>query len=172
MFHDRLRQLPADVLQEIHHTVGDWIRDHLPAAAAKDEPYALLLLDDLLDRLLIAGAAVTESGVGDAFQGGHRISRSRRTYAHAINALVGKSTEALASILNARKLLKDAGLPEEFSTRFERLLASPGEGSDHAVSCLAIRLPWLSHIAPDWARARLLPLFAIDHPAAELRIPG
>jgi hypothetical protein len=58
-------------------------------------------------------------------------------------------------------------LPEEFSTRFERLLASPGEGSDHAVSCLAIRLSWLSHIAPDWAEARLLPLFAINHPAAE-----
>jgi hypothetical protein len=35
------------------------------------------------------------------------------------------------------------------------------------VSCLAIRLSWLSHIAPDWARARLLPLFATDHPAAE-----
>lgn len=167
LFHDRLRQLPAEVLQSLYHTVGDWIRDKLPAVAKQDEPYALSLLDDLLDRLLIAGVAVTQSGIGDTFEGGHRVPRSRRTYAHAINALVGKATEALASMLNARALPKDAGLPQEFSTRFDRLLASPGEGSDHAVSCLAIRLPWLTYIAPDWAKARLLPLFAVDHPAAE-----
>jgi len=81
--------------------------------------------------------------------------------------LVGKTTEALAAILNARKLPEHAGLPQEFSTRFDRVVASPGEGSDHAVACLAIRLPWLNYIAPDWAKARLLPLFAADHPAAE-----
>jgi hypothetical protein len=167
LFHDRLRQLPGEVLQNVHHSVGDWIRGKLPAVAEQDERHALSLLDDLLNRLLIAGVAVTESGIGDTFEGGHRVPRSRRTYAHAINAWIGKATEALASILNARKLSKDAGLPEEFSTRIERLLASPGEGSDHAVSCLAIRLPWLNYIAPDWAKARLLPLFAADHPAAE-----
>lgn len=133
----------------------------------QDETYALSLLDDLLGLLLIGGVAVTESGMGNTFEGGHRVTRSRRTYAHAINALVGKATEALASILNARKLPKDAGLPEAFSTRFDRLLASPGEGSDHAVACLAIRLSWLTYIAPDWAKARLLPLFAADHQAAE-----
>lgn len=166
-FHNRLRQLPAEILEGIHHAVGDWIRDKLPAFAERDEPYALSLLDDLIDRLLIAGAAVTESGIGNTFEDGQHVPRSRRTYAHAINSLVGKTTEAIASILNARKLPKDAGLPQEFSTRFERLLASPGEGSDHAVSCLAIRLPWFNYIAPDWAKARLLPLFAVDHPAAE-----
>jgi hypothetical protein len=167
LFHDRLRQLPAEVLQSLHHTIGDWIRDKLPAVAQQDESYALSLLDDLLNRLLIAGLAVTESSIGDTFKAGQRVPRSRRTYAHAINALVGKTTEALAAILNARKLPKDAGLPQEFSTRFERLLASAGEGSDHAVACLAIRLPWLTYIAPDWAKARLLPLCAVDHPAAE-----
>lgn len=167
MFHDRLRQLPPEVLRNIHHSVGDFISDKLPAVAERDEPYALSLLDDLLNRLLTGGGAVTESGIGNTFEGGHRVTRSRRTYAHAFSAVVGKTTEALASILNARKLPKDAGLPAEFSTRFDRLLASPGEGSDHAVACLAIRLPWLNYIAPDWAKARLLPLFAADHQAAE-----
>lgn len=167
MFHVRLRQLPAEFLQNIHHVIGDFISDKLPAIAERDEPYALSLLDDLLDRLLKGGREVNESGIGDTLEGGHRVTRSRRTYAHAINGLVGKTTEGLAAILDARKLPEHAGLPEEFSTRFDRLLASPGEGSDHAVSCLAIRLPWLNYIAPDWVKARLLPLFAADHQAAE-----
>lgn len=137
------------------------------AVAERDEPYALSLLDDLLDRLLKGAGEVSESSIGDTFEAGYRVSRSRRTSAHAINALVGKAIEALATILNARKLPKDAELPEEFSARFDRLLASPGDGSDHAVSCLAVRLPWLNYIAPDWAKARLLPLFAAGHQAAE-----
>ena len=167
MFHDRLRQLPPEVLRNIHHSVGDFISDKLPAVAERDEPYALSLLDDLLDRLLKGGEEINESSIGDTFEGGHRVTRSRRTYAHAFNGLVGKTTKALATILNAKKLTEHAGLPEEFSTRFDRLLASSGEGSDHAVSCLAIRLSWLNYIAPDWAKARLLPLFAVNHQAAE-----
>ncbi len=167
MFHDRLRQLPAEVLQNIHHSVGDWIRDKLPAVAQQDEPYALSLLDDLLDRLLGGGGSVTESGLGDTFEGGHRVIRSRRTYAHAINALAGKATEALTSMLNARKLSEGHELPEAFSTRFERLLASAGEGSDHAVAILTRDLRWLNYIAPKWAKVRLLPLFSPDHQAAE-----
>jgi hypothetical protein len=166
-FHDLFRQLPAEILQNLHHSVGDWIRDKLPSLAGEDEPYALSILDDLLDRLLSGGDAVTDSDIGDSFQGGQRVVQSRRTYSHAFNSLVGKTVDGLASILDARKLLKGSGLPEAFSTRFERLLASQGDGSDHAISSLAIRLSWLNYLAPDWTSSRLLPLFATGHQAAE-----
>ncbi len=58
-------------------------------------------------------------------------------------------------------------MPEEFSTRLERLLAAPGEGSDHAVCLLTQQLGWLNYIVPKWVESRMLPWFSPDHPAAE-----
>ncbi|MEM7366770.1 MAG: hypothetical protein AAF525_22365, partial [Pseudomonadota bacterium] len=166
-FCERLRRLPGEVITANAHVVSSWMRDKLPAIATYDEPFALMVFDDLLNRLIAGGAQTTESGIGDTSIGGRTVERSRRTVDHAINAPIGHATEALISILSARNLSEGHGIPQEFATRLERLLAAPGEGTDHTVCLLAQQLPWLHYIAPDWVAARMLPWFALGHPASE-----
>ena len=58
-------------------------------------------------------------------------------------------------------------MPEEFASRFQRLLAAPGEGSDHAVCLLTRRLAWLNDIAPEWVTTHMLPWFSLGHSDSE-----
>ena len=167
LFCERLRRLPANVVHDNVHTISRWMKEKLPAIAADDEARALAVFDDLLARLLSGRPEVTDSGIGETSVGGHVIERSRRTIDHAINAPMGHATEALISILDARQLPKDHGMPEEFASRFQRLLDAPGEGSDHAVCLLTQQLAWLNDIAPEWVMTHMLPRFSLDHSDSE-----
>ena len=167
LFCERLRQLPANVVHENVHTISRWMEEKLPAIAAIDEAQAFAVFDDLLARLLSGGPEIADSGIGKISQGGRVIQRSRRTIDHAINAPVGRATGALISILYARQLPKDHGMPKEFACRFQRLLAAPGEGSDHAVCLLTQQLTWLNDIAPEWVTTHMLPWFSLDHSDSE-----
>ncbi len=99
--------------------------------------------------------------------GGVFVERSRRTLDHAINGPIGNATEGLRKVLVKAKPFQGAGLPEEFTTRMERLLASPGEGTDHAVCILCQHTSWLEYIDPTWTATRVLPWFNLVHPASE-----
>ncbi|MEO1775650.1 MAG: hypothetical protein AAFS07_11935 [Pseudomonadota bacterium] len=167
LFCERMRRLPVEVISANAHTVSSWIKARLPVIAGDDEAFALEVFDDLIDGLVAAGPEANKSGRGETSVGGRIIERSRRTIDHAINAPIGHSTEALISILNARGLPQGHGMPDEFATRFERLLAAPGEGPDHAITILTRQLRWLHHIAPDWVMGRTVPWFALNHPASE-----
>lgn len=166
-FHERLKQLPARIIQDLRHYVGPWMRDKLPAVAAVNETYALSIFDAMVDGLLAGGAGVAESAMGEVTVGGEPVSTSRRTLDHAINGPLGHATEAWITILDARKLPPGSELPIEFSSGIERLLAAPGEGSDHALTILGRQLNWLNAIVPMWVADRLLPTLAPNNPVAE-----
>ena len=71
-------------------------------------------------------------------------------------------SEALFEILNDQNLGARTGIPREFCERLELVLAAPGEGADHAICEITIRLRWLFYLDPNWVKSRLIPWFSIE----------
>ncbi len=167
LLQERMCRLPDDVISEIGWAIGDWLRDEFPKLYENDPDYSFKIYDSLVAGLMSVGADAMESGLGETFIGGEQIQKSRRTINHAINAPMGKATEGLLSVLGKGEIVQNAGLPTEFTSRVERLLATPGEGSDHAVCVLSQRVNWLNYIDPTWVTKRMMTWFNLEHPASE-----
>ena len=163
LFYERMRRLPHEAIVQVRHEVGRWLEGPWVLLMEENESYALELFDDLVSGLLSGGEQGTVSGLGDSYIGGRSIEKSRRTLDHAINGPIGSATRALLSALAEREPAQGEGIPSEFSSRFTRLLAAPGEGSDHATCILAERANWLDYIAPDWTDQTIVPWFGIGH---------
>ena len=167
LFYERLRRLPPDVIVQLRHEVGRWLRDSWGGVAKEHEDYALRLFDDLVSGLLSGGEKGTDSGTGSVFVGGVPVEKSRRTLDHAINGPIGSATRALLSALTKRELGQGDGIPQEYSSRLAGLLKAPGEGSDHATCLLAERINWLDYIAPDWVDEIMIPWLSMEHRQSE-----
>ena len=163
----RLLRLPNAVIVEMKYTFGTWLRDRFPTVYELSPSLAMDVFDHLVTGLVSQGATGTDSGRGTVSVGGVEVEQSRRTLDHAINGPIGEATEGLWRILVKTERLQGAGLPAEFTTRMERLLAAPGEGSDHAVCILCQHTSWLEYIDPAWTSTRVLPWFNLAHPASE-----
>lgn len=163
----RLAALPFETVCDMRYTLGDWLRDKLPTLLTRDRELAWRVYDHCISAWVSDDGESATSGMGETRVGGEVINQSRRTYGHAINGPIGEATEGITRSISDLKVKKDEGIPEEFKTRLERLLAAPGEGSDHCVSILSRDICWLHPIDPNWVSSRLFPLFAFDHPAAE-----
>ena len=167
VFLKRLQRLPHATIREIRHPVGRWIEQRFAGIFEVDQELAWETFDHLVDGLVSDNGNTTGSVISETRIGGEVVQSSRRTFGHAINSPLGMATEGLLNALNSPKFHLGSGLPELFSGRIERLLAVPGEGSDHAVSILTKQIKWLHAIDPKWVMGRLVPLFALEHPAAE-----
>ena len=163
----RMLQLPNAVIVEMHYTVGTWLRDRFPAVYDHSPAHAYDVFDHLVTGLVSQGPTGTDSGRGTVSVGGVVVEQSRRTLDHAINGPIRNATEGLWQVLTKTERIQGAGLPAEFTTRMERLLVSPGEGSDHAVCILCQHTSGLEHIDPAWTSTRVLPWFNLAHPASE-----
>lgn len=164
----RIARLPHSFLRDLRYTIGDWLRNKLPEYLELDRNLAWEVFDQCATALISdATGAATVSGIGETRIGGEIINPSRRTYGHAINGPIGELTEGVVKSLVNSKPEEGSFIPLEYKTRLERLMASPGEGSDHAVAILARDIPWYDFIDPDWTSSRLLPLLAFEHTAAE-----
>jgi hypothetical protein len=163
----RIARLPAETVSELRFYVPDWMKGNLPALAKLSLPETLKLWDAVIDALWKGGTETTKSGLGDVTIAGVPQNRSRRTYEHAINSPIGRMTETLFEMLGDQTFVEKAGLPIEFQSRLQRLLSSPGEGADHAILEMTVRLRWLHYVDPSWVTDRLVPLFSLDDPFAE-----
>lgn len=167
ILHERMRRLPPGLILEIRWTVADWLHNEFPKLAKTDEAFAYRVFDDLVEKLLSSGSQATESSIVTTRIGGEVVGSSRHTLGHSMNGPIGKATEGLIAQLASKKLQEGAGLPCNFKTRMECLLAAPGEGSDHATCLLARQIGWLNYIDPIWVSDRMLPWFNLEHPASE-----
>ena len=167
VFLHRVSRLPHAAMRDLSHSLGDWVRENFEKTYVADDETAWHLFDAIISGLVSDGGSAINSGRGERRIGGEVVGSSRRTYGHAINGPIGRTSEGLINALNSLKLGPNAGIPAAFKTRIERLLAAPAEGSDNAVAILTRQLRWLYHIDPDWVIERILPWFAHDHPAAE-----
>ena len=159
LFGARLARLSPKIVVELRDGMFEWLRKHLPKLAAQDQPRALSIFDELLEKLFTGEAEVEQSG--------ERQDRSRKTLNRAINAPIGKATELLLDLLNSQDPREESGVPPEIKSRLEHLFDAPGEGTDHAVCIVANRLRWLDYIDPEWVRTTIVPWFDLEHPASE-----
>lgn len=167
LFMHRLARLPHATMRDLSHPLGDWFRERFEAIYEDDHEIAWNIFDAVVSGLVSDEGAAINSGRGETRIGGEVVDNSRRTYGHAINSPLGQVTEGLISALNGLKLGENAGIPEEFKARIGRLLAAPGEGSDHVVAILVRQLRWLYYLDREWVMDRIMPWFAFDHSASE-----
>ena len=159
LFGARLARLPSETVVELRDDVFSWLQKHLPKLAAQDQPRALGIFDELLEKLFTGEAEVEQSG--------EHQDRSSKTLNHAINAPIGKATELLLNLLNSQDPREESSVPPEIKSRLERLFDAPSEDADHAVCIAANRLRWLDYIDPEWVRTTIAPWFDLEHPASE-----
>lgn len=167
LFVGRLAKLPSGTILSLKHELFSFVKSKFLSLFADRSEHAFILLDKLLDGLLRNGTDATESAIGEVSLAGKTIKRSRRTTDHAINSPTGKVAELLFTYLDSLNLGKGSGIPVSIKTRLERLFASPGEGSDHAVCVTTHRLRWLHYLDPEWVEQRVVPWFNLQHPASE-----
>lgn len=167
VFLHRLGRLPHETIRELPHPVGRWIKEKLLAAFEFDEALAWNTFDYLVSGLISEEGRATGSGIGDVHRGGRVIERSRRTFDHAINGPIGHALQGLLNTLGSMQLDQGLQIPEKFKSRFEDLIAAPGEGGDHAVAILTLHISWLYYLDPSWVKNRIMPWFNYDHDFSE-----
>lgn len=163
----RITRLPHETMRGLSHTLGDCVGTSMQPAYECDHQFAWQVFDAVVSGLLSDSGSAVNSLIGETRIDGEIVQSSRRTHGHAINGPIGKLTEGWVSALNSLKLQQSHGIPEEFKTRVERLLAAPGEGGDQAVAILTHNISWLYYLDPTWVVERVLPWFNFEHPAAE-----
>lgn len=167
VFLNRLSRLPEETIRELSHTVGRWIENKFVTAYKFDKDLAWKTFDHLVSGMNSEGGVATLSGIRQILVAGELVQKSRRTFSHASSGPIGEATQGLISALNSLKLDQSHGIPEEFKSRFERLIAAPGEGGDHVIAILTHQLSWLHYLDPEWVMNRIMPWFNFEHSAAE-----
>lgn len=139
----RLASLSPDALSTIAYPAAEWLQglgERLFGELAS-------VLDRLWDPLMAALPLRDDDRK-------HRVDSSWAN--DALNAPVGK----LASLLMKGPSTKDRalgqGFPEDWTRRYEQLLALPGDMRRHALVMLGFQINWLFAFAPDWTNANLL----------------
>lgn len=146
VFLNRLGNLPYEAIRELRFPVGRWLQDKLLSAVLFDPELAWHTFDNLVSGLISEDGVATRSAIEEVRTGGEVIERSRRTIDYAINSPIGHAMQGLHNTLDSLKLNQGEGIPEEFKSRIERLIAAPGEGGDHAIAILARQISWLFYL--------------------------
>lgn len=164
-----IQKLPDKLIKANASMISAWMDGNLPIIAAKDEALALEAFDAFLPKLECVSReeASPDYVQVTASSNGRLVEPSQRTSHFAIAGSYGLMAKTLMSMLATQDHHQGHGMPDEFSSRLNRLLEAEETRSDQAICVLAQQLVWLHGIAPDWARAKLVPCFSLDHPKAE-----
>lgn len=167
VFLNRLCRLPHVTIRELRHSVGQWLEEKLLLTYEFNEHLAWSVFDHLVLGLVSEGGIATVSGIGEARRNGEVVVQSRRTFNYAINSPVGSAMQGLHKTLASLKLEKTIGIPDDFKLRIEQLIASAGEGGDHAIIMTTRNIHWLNYLDPKWVSERVMPWFDFDQNLAE-----
>ncbi|MFD3266425.1 hypothetical protein [Phenylobacterium ferrooxidans] len=128
-------------------SVSSWMvrRAGLPAVAPEDR---IALWDRLLD-VLVADPREDDGGTDRA--------------SDILNRAPGHLARLLVHEIGQLGVDDGVGVPIAFKQRLDRLVDLAGARGAIAVAALGRTLPMLHRLDPDWAEARLVPFFAIDH---------
>ena len=165
IFLHRLCRLPYESIRKLRSEVGRWIEHKFLLAFEFDKVLAWNIFDHLVSGLISEDGVATRSGMGEIQIGGEVIEHSQRTIEYA--GPVGNAVRGLYRALDSLKLNQGERIPEEFKSRFERLIAAPGEGGDHTVAILTKKISWLYYLDPEWVKDRVIPWFNFDHASSE-----
>lgn len=135
---------PAEALDPIHHQVSDWLqRRHNQLIGTLGEDRVLRLWDLSLDGMIPAA-----DDYGDLDDISFAVW----------NRSPGDLARFLVAELARRKPSPSTRLPPDLSPRFDRLIGLKGNGGLVAHAGLALHLPYLHQVDPEWSEASLVPL--------------
>lgn len=152
----RIVALPQKTRGELRTQAPRWLKENFERIDAYRGGSALYAWDAIFDALKDGGPQ-TESAL---------LSGEEGRYDKAINSPIGEATDALLTILNAKKLKANAEMPEAFASRLQACLAVHGDAGQHAASIIGRSFRWLAYIAPTWAGSQILPRFDFGHAQA------
>lgn len=168
VFLHRISRLPREKILELDHALTDRINRDFASAHGRDPQLAWLVFDAVLAAFASEDGAFSESPLGDTYIKGEVTRSSRRTFEHAINGPVGKMVRGwMSALIDYLHTAEAQGMPEEFKVRRVNLLASSGEGRDHAVAIFTYQAHWLNSLDPEWVQNEMMSWFDFDHPFAE-----
>lgn len=167
VFLNRVARLPYAVIADLRHMLGRWLEQNLTKVLEFDNVLGWAVYDHIVDGFLSAEIGASEINTNGVHENGKFSKRSRRTFGTAINGPIGLCVTALFNVVSKETEQATPSLDSHIKVRIERLLASPGEGSDHAVSIACNQLNWLAFIDPVWTTETLIPMFEFKHPASE-----
>lgn len=139
----RLASLPPHALSSITYPAAEWLQGLGERLFGELAPVLGRLWDPLMAALPLRDDdrkhSVDSSWANDA-----------------LNAPVGKLTSLLMKDPSTKGRAVGQGFPEDWTRRYEQLLALPGDMRRHALVMLGFQINWLFAIAPDWTNANLL----------------
>jgi len=140
----RLARLGPEKVAELRHPVSEWMCDRAT--------WLLTNLPDVFQAVWdLLAAALSAHPPKDRF---------RRADAgwvdDGLNQPAGRMVDALFKDPAKTDFNSDKGLPAEWKTRLDQLLALPGDARRHAIAMTAPHSNWLYFIDPDWTESRLL----------------
>ncbi len=164
--------LPSSTVIDVRFDLSRWIEKFYEKLEKLDGNSARECFDYLLYIFENENPDALKSALGGTSVRGVTIPSNRMGMKYAINSLSGHFAQALVDVLFSRQVKQRGLISNDIASRWERLLALPGEGGSHAVTVVCQQLHPLYQIDPSWSRKRLFPYFDPACPLAEAAWSG
>ncbi|MBB3930203.1 hypothetical protein GGR25_001242 [Kaistia hirudinis] len=151
---ERLARCPNERLAKILNPTTDWLRD----ASSKLNIECLPVFDRVLKKLI----GILRESPNEGRRSVVRGSRERDWTTEAINSPTGKISEALFGDPRKNNMNINQGLPREWLSNAEALLALSDDLRRYSMVILFHELNWFFAVDPKWTEQRLLPLLHGD----------
>lgn len=154
-FLSRMLTLPREVVRELKHTLGNWLRERFLSIIISHEPTAWKLFECCVDGFTLE----TEQNEPQL--------EGQREIASASTGPVADLTRGLLNVLTHHELKADQTIPDELKAKLGTLISVNGNDRMQVITTLCRRVQWLYQVDPLWVQDYLLPRFDFSHEDAE-----
>ena len=151
-------KLPKETIFTCRFSLTRWLEGGFIGACKDQQDLFWRVWDFIFNTFNLIGPEANKSAIGDTFERGRKIEKSRKTYEHAMNSPIGQLVDAIFNTYNAWDL-KPHEFKNEALCRLERALKSKGEGSHHAMSMIMLRFNFMYKNYETWSKYNLIPIF-------------
>lgn len=151
-------KLPKETIFTCRFSLIRWLEGGFIGACKDQQALFWRVWDFILNTFNLIGPEANNSAIGDTFERGRKIEKSRKTYEHAMNSPIGQLVDAIFKTYNAWDL-KPHEFKNEALWRLEIALKSKGEGSHHAISMIMSHFNFMYKNYETWSKYHLVPIF-------------
>lgn len=150
-FLNRILTLPREVVSELKHTLGFWLRERFLSIVISNKPTAWKLFELCVDGFTL-----------DTGQNEQR-REELREIDNASSGPVANLTHSLLSVLYHHEPNAEQTIPDELKAKFETLVNIDEEYRVQVIATLCRKVQWLFQVDPRWTQDQLLPRFDFSH---------
>lgn len=161
-----------ETLRGLRDRLGCWIKDRFASTHNENPALAWEILDRMLVGVMASDGDKDDERADETSTDESSPGRQRMSIGDANDGALGKTTEGLLCALNPSQRPGNGKLPDDFRSRFERLLQASCHLDDNAAEILANKIHELHRLDPDWVMATIVPMFDFQNPLAEASWKG